>query len=549
MSDQNINITLSTTGSGQAATDVEKVGTKVEQLGKKTKDTAGQTKNWGMATNALSYQMQDFAVQVGSGTSALTAFSQQAPQLIGGLSMAGVMTGGLSIAMAGLSVAIPIVLMGGRALWTAFAGGAEDARKKTDVLISRFKDVTKIYQDFEDAGKKAREEAAREAEETLRRNLSGIDTRFKISTDATALQGTIETLNTQLKLSRDRLDLMRIESALTMATGEDLLRLTKEREASVQRIYDYEVALAEIARATALEKIRAAATKAAETFDAIKADTETAGTRYRDDAARVDALEAKRLDVQNRSKELEVAQKLTEATGKLNEMQQDAARQGGLRGGADMAAIDRQKTLAAQLEKEFFDLEKSRAQRLADATAQRDAALKTADETKAALTESAKKLEAAAAALTRASLDISNLKRTQAVETKLGGEIKATDEIAKTGQKVTDAAKRAIDAIKNEAAKTGENVTPRRGFPGQETPKSGAIAAIEDLLKDATPDAEQGARLIEILRSLQNGLNQKDATLTSGIESLIAITNGQVDAYKALKTRVEALESKANQSR
>lgn len=545
MSEANINITLSTTGSGQAATDVQKVGTKVEQLGKQTATTSGQTKNWGMATNAMSYQMQDFAVQVGSGTSALTAFAQQAPQLIGGLSMAGVMTGGVSIAMSALAVAIPIALFGGKALWSSFSGGAEDAKKKTEALNTRLKESTKIYQEFEDAGKKARDDEAAAAER-LRRQMSGLDIDFKIRGDATALQGTIATLTAQLELSRQRLDLARIESALTVATGEDVLRLTKEREAVVQRIYDAELNIQQVARETALEKARDAKDQAQAAFDIQK-------EKYDRD---FQALEAQKRLVEDLTATANKLQQDRRTFTALLQADQDAKKKQVADMGPAVNPNSPAGFLKNQLEGEIKDLAKlikqagtAHQEEITDTIAQANVQAKVLDDMSAKFESSKEKIEGFAAALTKATIAISNTKRTQAAEEKIGGEIKATDEIAKTGKTVTEAAKKAIEAIKNEASKTGENVTPRRGFPGQETPKSGAISAIEDLLKDATPDAEQGARLVEILRNLQNGLSQKDAVLTTSIEALLTITNGQVDACKALKTRVEALESKANQSR
>jgi len=78
-------------------------------------------KNMGMAATALSYQMQDFTVQVGAGQSAVTAFAQQAPQLIDGLKMANVLSGTLGMAMMGVAAVIPIVAFGGKALFEHFS--------------------------------------------------------------------------------------------------------------------------------------------------------------------------------------------------------------------------------------------------------------------------------------------------------------------------------------------------------------------------------------------------------------------------------------------
>jgi hypothetical protein len=70
----------------------------------------------GMLANQASFQIGDFATQVEMGTSAMRAFSQQAPQLIGAFQMAGVVSGPLGLALAGVSVALPLITMGFSAL-------------------------------------------------------------------------------------------------------------------------------------------------------------------------------------------------------------------------------------------------------------------------------------------------------------------------------------------------------------------------------------------------------------------------------------------------
>ena len=147
MPDQNISIAISTAfdpnGTNQAITAVHDFSAATDESSraithaadttdthsKKTEKASGQTKNWGMAANAMSYQMQDFSVQVGGGTSAVTAFAQQAPQLIDGLRMAGLLTGGMGMAMMGISALLPIVMFGGKALWESFNSGGEAAKK------------------------------------------------------------------------------------------------------------------------------------------------------------------------------------------------------------------------------------------------------------------------------------------------------------------------------------------------------------------------------------------------------------------------------------
>jgi hypothetical protein len=60
---------------------------------------ADRMKNMGMLANQAGYQITDFAVQVQGGTSAITAFSQQAPQLAGAFAQLGLVSAGLGTAI------------------------------------------------------------------------------------------------------------------------------------------------------------------------------------------------------------------------------------------------------------------------------------------------------------------------------------------------------------------------------------------------------------------------------------------------------------------
>ena len=83
----------------------------------------------GMLANQASFQIGDFFTQVEMGTSAVRAFSQQAPQLVGAFQMAGVMSGTTALAMAGVGAAIPIatIALGGLSkMFTTSAVASDD---------------------------------------------------------------------------------------------------------------------------------------------------------------------------------------------------------------------------------------------------------------------------------------------------------------------------------------------------------------------------------------------------------------------------------------
>lgn len=93
----------------------------------------GDPKNFGNVTTQLGYQVNDFAVQVQGGTSALTAFAQQAPQALGAMQGIGAGAGGMAALFASavnpitfiimllteLGVLVPQVIKGWGEMWKA----------------------------------------------------------------------------------------------------------------------------------------------------------------------------------------------------------------------------------------------------------------------------------------------------------------------------------------------------------------------------------------------------------------------------------------------
>lgn len=122
MADRDINIGIKTTGAQQAAQEIDKVtdamgGSKgnaglaagadaaTKGMGGLDKTTAKNTRSLGAnraAMQNVGFQVQDLAVQLGSGAGAARAFSQQMPQLLSGFGPLGVLMGTVS------AIAIPL---------------------------------------------------------------------------------------------------------------------------------------------------------------------------------------------------------------------------------------------------------------------------------------------------------------------------------------------------------------------------------------------------------------------------------------------------------
>lgn len=153
----NINTTANTTGAQQATAAMTNLTTATNTATTATTNAGKSASRAGQLAGQAGYQIQDFAVQVGSGTSALTAFSQQAPQLLGAFGPAG--------AIAGAFVAI------GAIATKVFLGMQEDAMSaadKTKLLADGLKEAgeaaAKAVDRKYDFGKKKIEDAATEAQ-------------------------------------------------------------------------------------------------------------------------------------------------------------------------------------------------------------------------------------------------------------------------------------------------------------------------------------------------------------------------------------------------
>jgi phage-related protein len=106
----------------QALTTLKKVDTQTKQTQQTFTNVGKANRNFGASFQNAGYQIQDFAVQVGSGTDAVRAFSQQAPQLLSAF-------GGIGIA-AGTAIAVLAPLVK-----SLFQSG-EAAESATDSLDS-----------------------------------------------------------------------------------------------------------------------------------------------------------------------------------------------------------------------------------------------------------------------------------------------------------------------------------------------------------------------------------------------------------------------------
>jgi len=154
----NIATTANTSGAQQATTAMTNLTTATNAATTATATTGKAASRVGSLVGQAGYQVQDFAVQVGAGTSALTAFAQQAPQLLGAFGPAGAIAGAF-VAIGAIATKV-FMSIGDDAM-----SAEEKAKKFTKELAEVAKAAEKSVDDQIDFGKRAIEEATTEAEQ------------------------------------------------------------------------------------------------------------------------------------------------------------------------------------------------------------------------------------------------------------------------------------------------------------------------------------------------------------------------------------------------
>ena len=150
--DIRINTTADTQGAKQATTAMQGLNTATKQVNQTVNTTTANTGRMGQIAQGAGYQIQDFAVQVGGGTNALVAFSQQAPQFLGMFGPQGAIAGAL-VAVGAIAAKV-FMQMGDDA-----QSGAEKADLMAKAIEKIGENAGKIKSEEIDLGRTAIDEA------------------------------------------------------------------------------------------------------------------------------------------------------------------------------------------------------------------------------------------------------------------------------------------------------------------------------------------------------------------------------------------------------
>ena len=468
MADPKVKISIETTANTKGAKEAESALDDVAKKAKKAKEEVG-----GIGPGALpaippaAKKAADGIKEVAKETSKLGKRNSGAAvlELSRGLEDAqygirGILNNlpGLVVALggtAGLAGALSIAAVAGSVLWEQFGKGSKKSKGEVETLEDRIAGMLKVYQDFMDVGKEARDKAEEAVADKLKAELAGVENDFQIKVGATGVKEAQDAAAAQIQLARDKVDLAETERKLVNATGESAIKLAKDREIIIKRILGDEEAIADVGRQAALSKAEAGVTKAEGGVTATAGADASIAEEYRKQGAVVDALrtEADGLRTTRIRDEAQAAKDVRDFKAEIEAIKKDIRKnpaiQSGLGGGADsrLGKIDAIENQISRRNK-FLKDPGTRGKEVeldVQGNVQEGLLKEMGDKLKA----SADAQDDAAKAMTSATLALKNLKGTQVAEKtgkkglkeveKLGGlKKKAADKGEEAGEKIAD---------------------------------------------------------------------------------------------------------------
>ena len=238
MANRKVNITIETTANTSGAKQAEKAMDSLAQSANRV-SVAGQAAGKGASrvgqlAGQAGFQVQDFAVQVGAGTSALTAFSQQAPQLLGAFGPGGAIIG--AIVAVGAIAAKVFLGMGDNA-----KDAGERATEAGDKMLEAFEKA---------GGQKADEFIRKLGEQTKLTDILRESAIALIETQNSKIRSDAELAKSQSLATEEALKYL--EATGQIKSAEEAISALRKQSAASQK----ESAIAEIQAGVEAERLR-----------------------------------------------------------------------------------------------------------------------------------------------------------------------------------------------------------------------------------------------------------------------------------------------------
>ena len=547
-SNNDVNINIHATGAPEAVDAVNSVTTATTAAARTSGQVADGARRASTEIQRASTEIQRVGTSSFNSGRALMSFSQGFEDVQYGVN--GVLNNipGLVLALgggAGLTGAISIAAVSLNMLWQHFGKVEKKAKESGDSLTKYFEEVSKVWKDIEQLGDDDRKDKKKADDLSHEKEIAGIKFANSGALFDSKLAETRAVGDAENEIAGKKLEIMKLESQLALATGNTALELSKARLEVSNDIYTAELRISEMHREAAINaaKIKIGSAESTDTAaknrenqssDLVNAKTqEVNGYRSEADLIRASLIA--------REEERQAILAKIEA---LNDEQKGLIKNNtfdGLKRNLEIDTFARPRLQESLGKNE--DAVKELAKEYASKQAQADAAAQTLEKASVELEGSSKSQAASSEALRDAVVELRHLRQGQGVDVKIESERKINDAktvIEGTGKTVTGAATKAITDIQGNAASQGRVTNP---FEAE------AVGRLKGLIGDNVPDADQGQTLASILQGLANSLTSRDKALAVNVEALIQITKAQLTAVKEQQARIAALESQSSQKR
>ena len=238
MAGKKVNIDITTTANTAGAKQAEKalvsMSTATDSASISAMSAGKNVSRVGQLAGQAGFQVQDFAVQVGAGTSALTAFSQQAPQLLGAFGPSG--------AIAGAIVAIGAIAA------KVFLEMGDNAKEAGELATEAGE---KMLEAFEKAGgQKADEFIRKVGEQTKLTDILRESAVLLIETQNSKIRSDAELVKSQSLATEEALKYL--ETTGQIKSAEEAIIALRKQSAEAQK----EAAIAEIQAGVEAERLK-----------------------------------------------------------------------------------------------------------------------------------------------------------------------------------------------------------------------------------------------------------------------------------------------------
>jgi len=386
---------------------------------------------------------------------------------------------------AGLAGVITLLAVLGTQLWDKLISGPKKAAAETDSLLETYEELKKVFEGIETLRRAERDDEAAANASALSRALSGIDREVKLEVDQNQVAAVRIEAEKRVALAEKSLELARLEAGVLQVGGADAVKLAEARLRISQEIAEIERAANESKRQLAIQeaasRVEAEARKAALVksgeFNA-QQDVKTQEQELAPILAKIDELAARRLLF------------IADIEGQLATKRAEFAKLG--EGIPNEFTASLSNALAAQiklLESRLPEAQKV-PEEVSQLTAEADARQKSLDESAAKLKDLSKQQEAAAKALTDATLALKNLREAQGIER---GAEDRTNEVRRKREQIADAGAKgnaAVDSLMGLLESVGES-------GGKDL--APFVAELSGILRDRSISADELARLPDLL--------------------------------------------------